>query len=130
MWMCSTIYFALVLYQYKMIQYNTLKVKLSNSQFKKLKSGINNGTEVALKLSSNDVSDSNDENNFLHKFLLINTQVWRLHKAFANNSSSNIKLSKTQLYKIGQLGGFSGGHLGPLLKSGLSLMKNILKPLT
>ena len=123
--MYSTIYFDLILYQC-----NTLKVKLSNLQLKKLKSGINNGTEVALKLSSNDVSDSNDENNFLHKFLLTNTQVWRLHKAFANNSSSNIKLSKTQLYKIGQLGGFSGGHLGPLLKSGLSLMKNILKPLT
>ena len=125
MWMYSTIYFDLILYQC-----NTLKVKLSNLQLKKLKSGINNGTEVALKLSSNDVSDSNDENNFLHKFLLTNTQVWRLHKAFANKSSSNIKLSKTQLYKIGQLGGFSGGHLGPLLKSGLSLMKNILKPLT
>ena len=125
MWMYSTIYFDLILYQC-----NTLKVKLSNLQLKKLKSGINNGTEVALKLSSNDVSDSNDENNFLHKFLLTNTQVWRLHKAFANKSSSNIKLSKTQLYKIGQLGGFSVGHLGPLLKSGLSLMKNILKPLT
>ena len=125
MWMYSTIYFDLILYQC-----NTLKVKLSNLQLKKLKSGINNGTEVALKLSSNDVSDSNDENNFLHKFLLTNTQVWRLHKAFANNSSSYIKLSKTQLYKIGQLGGFSGRHLGPLLKTGLSLMKNILKPLT
>ena len=123
--MYSTIYFDLILYQC-----NTLKVKLSNLQLKKLKSGINNGTEVALKLSSNDVSDSNDENNFLHKFLLTNTQVWRLHKAFANNSSSYIKLSKTQLYKIGQLGGFSGRHLGPLLKTGLSLMKNILKPLT
>ena len=128
--MCSTIYFALVLYQYKMIQYNTLKVKLSNSQFKKLKSGTNNGTQVALKLSSNVVSDSDDENNFLHKFLLTNTQVLRLHKAFANNSSANIKLSKTQLYKIGQLGGFSGRLLGPLLKAGLPLMKNILKPLT
>ena len=123
--MYSTIYFDLILYQC-----NTLKVKLSNLQLRKLKSGINNGTEVALKLSSNDVSDSNDENNFLHKFLLTNTQVWRLHKAFANNSSSYIKLSKTQLYKIGQLGGFSGRHLGPLLKTGLSLMKNILKPLT
>ena len=123
--MYSTIYFDLIFYQC-----NTLKVKLSNSQLKKLKSRINNGTEVALKLSSNDVSDSNDENNFLHKFLLTNTQVWRLHKAFANNSSSYIKLSKTQLYKIGQLGGFSGRHLGPLLKTGLSLMKNILKPLT
>ena len=53
----------------------------------------------------------------------------RLRKAFANNSSANIKLSKTQLHKIGQSGGFLGRLLGPLLKTGLPLMKNVLKPL-
>ena len=53
-----------------MIQYNTLNVKLSNSQLNELKSGIKNGTEVTLKLSSNVVGDSNDENNFPHKLLL------------------------------------------------------------
>ena len=53
-----------------MTQYNILNVKLSNSQLNKLKSGIKNGTEVTLKLSSNVVGDSNDENNFLHKLLL------------------------------------------------------------
>ena len=46
-----------------MSQYNTLNVKLSDSQIDKLKSGIKNGTEVTLKLSSNVVGDSNDENN-------------------------------------------------------------------
>ena len=59
-----------------MIQYNTLNVKLSNSQPNKLKSGIKNGTEVTLKLSSNVldlVLDSNNENNFPHKLLLTNT---------------------------------------------------------
>ena len=112
-----------------MTQYNTLNVKLSNSQLNKLKSGIKNGTEVTLKLSSNVVGDSNDENNFPHKLLLTNTQVLRLRKAFANNSSANIKLSKTQLHKIGQSGGFLGKLLGSLLKGGLSLMKNLLKPL-
>ena len=50
-----------------MNQYNTLNVKLSNSQLNKLKSGIKNGTEVALKLLSNIVGDSNDKNNFPHK---------------------------------------------------------------
>ena len=49
-----------------MTQYNTLNVKLSNSQINKLKSGIKNGTEVTLKISSNIVGGSNDEDNFPH----------------------------------------------------------------
>ena len=85
--------------------------------------------KVTLKLSSNVAGNSNDENNFLHKLLLTNTKVLRLRKDFANNSSANIKLLKTQLDKIVQSGGFLGELLGPLLKTGLSLMKNILKPL-
>ena len=96
------IYFTLIWYQYKMTQYNTSKLKLSNSQFNKLKSGIKNGTEVNLKLSSNVVCDSNNENNFPHKLLLTNTQVPKLCKAFASNSSAITKLSKTQLHRIGQ----------------------------
>ena len=48
----------------------------------------------------------NDENNFPHKLLLTNTQVSKLRKAFANGSSANATLSKTQLHKIGQSGGF------------------------
>ena len=82
-----------------------------------------------MKLSSNVVGDSNDENNFLHKFLLTNAQVSRLCKAFANIYSANIKLSKIQLHKIGQSGGFLGRLLEPLIKTGLPLTKNILKPL-
>ena len=69
-----------------------------------------------MKFSSNVVTDSNDENNFPHKLLLTNTQVLRLRKAFANNSSANIKLSKTQLDKLRQPEGFLGRILGPLLK--------------
>ena len=84
-----------------MTQYNTLNVKLPNSQLNKLKSGIKNGTEVILKISSNVVGHSNDENNFPHKLLLTNTQVSRLRKAFGNGSSTNIKLSKPQLHEIG-----------------------------
>ena len=112
-----------------MTQYNTLNVKLSNSQLNKLKHGIKNGTEVTLKLSSNIVGDSNDKNNFPHNLLLTNTQVSELCKAFANNLSANIKLSKTQLHDIGQSGGYFGRLLGPSLKPGLPLMKNVLKPL-
>ena len=83
-----------------------------------------------MKISSNVVGDSNDENKFPHKLLLTNTQVSRLYKAFANNSSANIKLSKTQLHKIGQSDEFLVKYLGPLLKTGLPLMKNVLKQLT
>ena len=60
-----------------------------------------------------------NENNFPNKLLLINTQVSNLLKAFANNSSANIKLSKTQLSKMIQSGGFLGKLLAPLLKTGL-----------
>ena len=58
-----------------MTQYNTLKVKVSNSQLNKLKSGIKNGTEVTLIIYSNVADDSNDENNFPQKLLLNNTQA-------------------------------------------------------
>ena len=112
-----------------MTQYNSLNVKFSNSQLNKLKSTIKNETEVTLKLSSNVVGDSNDENKFPHKFLLTNTQVLKTRKAFANGSSANTKLSKTHLLKIGESGGFLGRLLGPLLKTGLLFLGNILKPL-
>ena len=88
-----------------MTQYNTLNVKLSNSQLNKLKSGIKNGTDVTLKLSSNVVAGSNDENNIPHKLLLTNTLVSKLRKTFANVLSTNIKLPKSQLHKIVQSGG-------------------------
>ena len=55
----------LIYYWYKITQYNTLNVKLSNSQFNKLKSWTENGTEVTLNLSSNLIGNSDDENNFL-----------------------------------------------------------------
>ena len=110
-----------------MIQYNTLNIKLSNPQLNKLKYGIKNGTEVTFfKISSNAVGDSNDENNFLHKLLLAYIQILKLRKAFANGLSANIKSSKTQLHKLGQSGGFLGRLLGPLLKTRLPLIENIL----
>ena len=63
-----------------MTQYNTLSIKLSNLQLNILKSGIKSNAEVTLKISSNVIGDSNDENNFLHTFLLTNTEVLRLVK--------------------------------------------------
>ena len=61
--------------------------------------------------------------------LLTNTQVSKLRKAFVNNSSANIKLSKTQLHKIGQSEEFLGRLLGPLLKTWFPWEWNVLKPL-
>ena len=72
-----------------MTQYNALNVKLSNSQVNKLKSATKNGTGVTLNLSLNIMGDSNDENNFPLGLLLTNTQVLKLRKAFANNSSDH-----------------------------------------
>ena len=69
-----------------MTQYNSLNVKLSNSQLNKLKSAIKNETKVILRLSSNMVGD--DETNFPHKLLLTNRQVANLHKTFANYLSN------------------------------------------
>ena len=70
-----------------------------------------------------------NEANFPHKLLLTNRQVANLCKAFANHLSTDIKLSKTQLSKMIQSGGFLGRLLGPLLKTGLPLIKNVIKPL-
>ena len=105
-----------------MTQYNSFNVKLSNSQLNRFKSAIKNETEVVLRLSSNMTGD--DETNFPHKLLLINWQVANLCKSFASHSSTNIKLSKTQLSKIIPSGGFLGRLLGPLLKTELPLIKN------
>ena len=104
-----------------MTQYNSLNVKLSNSQLNKLKSAIKNGTDVILRLSSNMIGNSDDETNFPHKLLLTNRQVSNLRKAFSNHASNDIKLSKPQLTKM-QKGGFLR-FLAPLLKSRLPLLK-------
>ena len=110
-----------------MTQYNSLNVKLSNSELNKLKSAIKNEIGVVFRLSLKMVGD--DESNFSHKLLLTNRQVKNLRKSFANKSSTEIKLSKTQLSKMVKSGGFLGRLLGPLLKTGLPLIKNVIKSL-
>ena len=112
-----------------MTQYNSLNVKLSNSQLSKLKSAIKNETDVVLRLSSNMIGNSNDSTNFPHELLLANRQVENRRQGFANLKSLNIKLSKTQLSKMIQSVGFIGKYLGPLLKTRLPLMKSVIKPL-
>ena len=106
--------FALIQYQYKMTQYNTLNVKLSNSQLNNLELGIKDGIGITLNLSSNVVRGSYDETNFAHKLLLTNTQASSIPKALVNASSANIKFSKTPQSRL----------LEPLAKTGLSLIRD------
>ena len=108
------------------MQYNNLNVKLSNSQLNKLKSAIKNEIEVFLRLSSNMIGDN--ESNFPHQLLLTNRQVANLCEAFTNYLSADIKLNY-QLSKMIQSGGILGRLLGPLLKTGLPLITNVIKPL-
>ena len=75
------------------------------------------------------VGNSNDNTNFPYELLLTNRQVENIRKIFANHLSADIKLSKTQLSKMIKSGGFLGKLLGPLLKTGLPLMKSVIKPL-
>ena len=112
-----------------MAQYNSLNVNLSNSRLNKLTSSIKNGTELVLRLSSNMIGNPNDKTNFPHELLLINRQVANLCKAFSNQLSKDIKLSKSQMSKMIQSGGFLGRLFGQLLKTGLPLIENVIKPL-
>ena len=112
-----------------MTKYNSLNVKLSNSQLSKLKSAVKNEADVVLRLSSNMIGNSGDNTNFPHELLLTNRQDANIRKAFANHLSTDIKLSKTQFSKIIQSGGFLGKLLGPLLRTGLPLIKSVIKPL-
>ena len=73
------------------------------------------------------IGNSDDEPNFPHKLLLTNRQVANIRKAFANHTSTNIKMSKAQLTKM-QKGGFLKS-LATLLKSGLPLLKSLIQPL-
>ena len=66
---------------------------------------------------------------FPHELLLTNIQVSNLRKAFANDSSTSIKLSKRPLSKMIQSGGFLRRLFGPLLKTGLPFIKKMIKPL-
>ena len=75
------------------------------------------------------IGDYNDEANFPHELLLTDRQVSSIRKAFSNNSLADIKFSKIQLLKMIESGGFLGKLLGPLLKTGLPLIKSVINQL-
>ena len=83
-----------------------------------------------MRLSSNMIGNSHDKTNFPHKLLLTNRQVLNLRKALAKHTSTDVKLSKfKKISKMIQSGGFLGRILSPLLRTGLPLMKSVIKPL-
>ena len=104
-----------------MTQHSMLNVKLPSSQLNKLKSRIKNRTEVTLNLSSNLIGNSNDKTNFLHKFLITNTQVSKIRKGFANGSSTDLKFSKAQLSKMQ-----SGVGFLPEIETGITGIDNFI----
>ena len=106
-----------------------MKVKLPNSQLNKSKSAIKSETDVFLRLSSNMISKSVGETNFPRKLVLMNRQVANLCRAFASQTSTGIKLSKTKLSQMIQSGRLLGRLLGSLLKTALPLMKSVIHPL-
>ena len=75
------------------------------------------------------VGNSNDNTNFPHELLLTNRQVTNIRQVFVNHLSTDINFSKAQLSKTMQSRRFLGRLLGPLLKTGLPLMKSVIKPL-
>ena len=108
-----------------MVEYTKVNVKLSDSQLKKLKDTFSNNTGTTLRISLKMFNG----NNLPHELLLTTKQKTKIRNAFNNNTSTDIKLSKAQINKIIQSGGFLSKLLGPLLKTGLPLIKNVIKPL-
>ena len=108
-----------------MVEYSKVNVKLSDMQLKKLKTAVENKTGTTLRMNLK-MFNGND---LLHELLLTARQKTKLRNSFNNNLSNDLKLSKAQISKIIQLGGFLGRLLDPLLKTGLPLIKNVIKPL-
>ena len=108
-----------------MVEYNKVNVKLSDAQLKKLKTAVKNKTGITLRISLKMFN----RNDLPHELLLATRQKTKLRNAFNNNILTNLKLSTTQVSKLIQSGGFLGWLLGPLLKAGLPLIKNAIKPL-
>ena len=89
-----------------MIEQSKVNVKLSDTQLKKLKTGVKNKTGKNLRIILKMVNG----NDLPHELLLTTREKEELRNAFNNNMSTDLKLSKAQIYKITQ----SGGFLGPL----------------
>ena len=111
-----------------MVEYSKVKVKLTDTQLKILKTAVKNKTRTTLGMSLKML----DGNDLPHELLLTTRQKTELRNAFNNNMSTYLKLSKTQISKIIQSGGFLRSLLsklaGPLMKVAIPLAANVLAP--
>ena len=107
-----------------MVEYTKVNVKLSDSQIKKIKDAVKDNTGTTLRISSKTF----DGNDLPHESLLTTRQKTKIRNAFSDNMSTDLKLSKAQMNKIIQSGEFLSKLLCPLLKTGLPLITNVIKP--
>ena len=109
-----------------MVEYTKVNVKLSDSQIKKLNDAVKDDTGTILRINLKMFNG----NELPHELLLTIRQKAKIRSAFNNNNniSADLKLSKTQISKIIQSGGFLSKLLGLLLKTGLPLIKHVIKP--
>ena len=109
-----------------MVEYSKVNIKLTDTQLKKLKAVVKNNKGATLRINLKMFN----ENNLPHELLLTIRQTTKVRNSFNNNMSSYIKLSKAQISKIIQFGGFLGSLLsklaGTLMKVAVPLAKNIL----
>ena len=112
-----------------MVEYSKIKCKLSNVQLNKFKKAVKSNEGATLRLGIKNF----DKNERPHELLLTTRQNTKLRNAINNNSATDIKLSKAQIKKLIQSGGFLGKLLsklaGPLIKVVMPLAKNLLAPL-
>ena len=112
-----------------MVDYSKVNVRLSDSKLNRLRSAVRNQTGATLRINIKMFNG----NNLPHELLLTTRQKAKVRNAFNNNMSTDLKLSKAQISKIIQSGGFLGSLLsklaGPLMKVAIPLAKNVLAPL-
>ena len=112
-----------------MVEYSKVNVKLLDTQLRKLKDAVKDNAGATLRKDLRMIN----ANNLQHELLPTERQKTKLRNAFNNNRSADIKLSKAQITKIIQSGGFLGSLLSklasPLMKVAVPLAKNILAPL-
>ena len=112
-----------------MNEYSKINWKLTNVQLNKLKKAVKSNEGAILRLGIKNLN----KYELPHELLLTARQNTKLRNAINNNLATDIKLSKAQIKKLMQSGGFLGKLLsklaGPLMKVALPLAKNVLAPL-
>ena len=112
-----------------MIEYSNINCKLTNVQLNKLKKPVKSNEGASLRLGIKNFN----KNELSHELLLTTRQNTKLRNAINNNLATDIKLSKTQIKKLLQSGGFLGKLLSklvdPLMKVAMPLAKDVLAPL-